>query len=163
MKKNSLPVLLAGIIIQLGFTGCVQKADVAAELPNVKVVVDGFEQFWESEDMDLLSKIIAHDADMVNYGSDASEIFKGWDEFKAAVDQMLPAFENTQISVRDQNIKIHPSGEVAWFTEIWDWDLIYSGQSAQIPNQRLTGVLEKRNGDWVFVQFHNSVPVVPTE
>lgn len=109
--------------------------------------------------MDLLSKIMAHDEDMVNYGSDATEIFKGWEDFKSAVEQMLPAIENNKINVKDQIIKIHPSGEVAWFSEIWDWDLIFGGQSAQIPNQRLTGVLEKRNGSWVIVQFHNSVPV----
>lgn len=129
----------------------------------VKLVVDNFETFWETEDMDLLSKIMAHDEDMVNYGSDATEIFKSWEEFESAVAQMIPAFENTKIEVKDQHLKVNSAGEVAWFSEIWDWDLVYSGQPLQIKNQRLTGVLEKRNGSWVIVQFHNSVPVSASE
>lgn len=45
------------------------------------------------------------------------------------------------------------------FTQVWDWDFLMEGQPVRSEGQRLTGVLEKRNGNWVFVQFHNSVPV----
>ncbi|MBI5914621.1 MAG: nuclear transport factor 2 family protein [Bacteroidetes bacterium] len=163
MKKISLNIILFCPIVCMSICGCEQKIDTASEMAAVKLVVDNFETFWETEDMALLSKIMAHDSDMVNYGTDATEIFKGWEEFESAVAQMIPALENMKITVRDQSIKINPSGEVAWFSEIWDWDLLFGGQQAQIPNQRLTGVLEKRNGNWVIVQFHNSVPVVATE
>lgn len=145
----------------LVMSGCTQKVDVEAEKVKVKSVVDQFEQVWETEDMELLSRIIAHDADMVNYGSDAAEHFVGWEALKEAVEKMFPSFENTKLTVKDQVIKVHPSGNVAWFSEVWDWDLVVEGQPVRSEGQRLTGVLEKRNGNWVFVQFHNSVPVVP--
>jgi uncharacterized protein (TIGR02246 family) len=158
--KNKGILNSCGLAFYLILTGCTQKIDLETEKTRIKEVVDRFEQFWETEDLDLLSKIMAHDSDMINYGSDASEIFVGWEHFNESVKSMLPAFENTKIRVRDQMIKVHSSGKMAWFSEIWDWDLIAGGQQVVIPNQRLTGVLEKRNNSWVLVQFHNSVPVV---
>jgi uncharacterized protein (TIGR02246 family) len=139
-------------------SACAPQVDLGAEKAKVKIVVDQFEQVWETEDMDLFSKIMAHDADMVNFGSDAPEHFIGWEGLKTAVEQMFPALENTKITVRDQVIKVHPSGHLAWFSQFWDWELLMGGQPARLE-YRFTGVLEKRNGNWVFVQFHNSVPV----
>jgi len=146
-------------ILALVMSGRIQEVDIEAEKAKVKSVVDQFEQFWETEDMDLLARIMAHDADMVNYGSDAAEHFVGWEALKESVEKMLPSLENTKITVKDQVIKVHPSGNVAWFSEVWDWDLVVEGKPVHSGDQRLTGVLEKRNGSWVLVQFHNSVPV----
>ena len=140
-------------------SGCTQKVDLEAEKARVKTVVDQFEQVWETDDMELFSRIIAHDADMVNYGTDAAEHFVGWAPLREAVDQMFSAFENTNLTVKNQVIKVHPSGNVAWFSELCDWDLVAEGQPVHLEGCRFTGVLEKRNDNWVFVQFHNSVPV----
>ena len=140
-------------------SACTQKVDLEAEKAKVKTVVDQFAQVWETEDMELFSKIMAHDADMVNYGTDAAEYLVGWEALKEAVEKMFPSFENIKITVKDQVIKVHPSGNVAWFSEAWDWDLVVEGQPVRSEGGRFTGVLEKRNGNWVFVQFHNSVPV----
>jgi len=147
------------LIILLINAGCTQKADIETEKAKVKSVVDQFEQVWEKEDMELFSRIIAHDSDMVNYGTDAAEYFVGWEALKKAIEEMFPVFEKIKITVRDQFIKVHSSGNVAWFSEIWDWDLIAEGEPVRIDGCRFTGVLEKRNNNWIFVQFHNSVPV----
>jgi len=135
------------------------KVEVEAEKAKVKSVVDQFEQFWETKDMELLSRIMAHDADMVNSGTDAAEYFVGWEMLRESVEKMLPSLENIKITVKDQVIKVHHSREVAWFSEIWDWDLVVEGKPVRSEGQRLTGVLEKRSGNWVFAQFHNSLPV----
>ncbi|MBI2617541.1 nuclear transport factor 2 family protein [Candidatus Gottesmanbacteria bacterium] len=133
--------------------------DIEAEKAKVKSVIDQFQQIWETKDMELLSKIIAHDAEMVNFGTDAFEHFVGWEALKKAVEKMLPSFENIKIAVRNQVVKVHPSRNVAWFSQVWDWGLMVEGKPVHSEGQRFTGVLEKRNGKWVFVQFHNSVPV----
>ena len=160
MTKRILP-LSAVITVCFSLNSCIPQQSVStdAEKAKVKSVVDDFKNFWETEDMNLFSKIIAHDADMVNYGTDANEVFVGWDALKDSISQMLPAIEKTKIKVRNQVIKVDADGNAAWFSEIWDWDLMFGGQPVQLPNQRLTGVLEKRAGNWVIVQFHNSVPV----
>lgn len=133
--------------------------DIEDEKAKVKSVVDQFKQFWETKDMRLLSRIMAHDDDMVNFGSDKPEYFVGWDAFKQAAKEMIQVLDDVRIAVKDQVIKVHPTGNVAWFSQVWDWDLKVEGKSVHSEGQRVTGVLEKRNGQWVFVQFHNSVPV----
>lgn len=135
------------------------KVEIEAERAKVKSVVDQFAQFWETKDMELLSRIMAHDTDMVNYGSDAPEYFVGWEVLRGSVEKMLSSLQNIKITVRNQVIGVHHSGEVAWFSEVWDWDLVVEGKPVRSEGQRLTGVLENRSGNWVFVQFHNSVPV----
>ena len=156
MKK--LFALLFGATL-LGMSGCAQTVDLEAERAKVKTVVEQFEHVWETEDMELFSRIMAHDADMVNYGTDAAEHFVGWEALKESVQKMFPSFENIKLTVKDQVIKVHASGNVAWFSEIADWDLVVEGKPVRSEGCRFTGVLEKRNGNWVFVQFHNSVPV----
>lgn len=136
-----------------------QKVDIEAEKTRVKSVVDQFEQVWETKDMELFSRIMSHDADMVVYGSDAPEQWVGWEPLKESVEKMLLSFEKTRITVKERVIKVHPSGNVAWFSEVWDWDMVVEGKQVHSEGQRLTGVLEKRNDNWVFVQIHNSVPV----
>lgn len=155
--KNVFVWLFTAAYVAL--SGCTQKVDLEAETVKVKSVVDQFAQVWESEDMELFSRIMAHDADMVVYGSDAPEHWVGWEPLKESVEKMLTSLENTKITVREQSIKVHPSGTVAWFSEVWDWDMVLEGKAVRSEGQRLTGVLEKRNGNWVFVQIHNSVPV----
>lgn len=134
------------------------QVDLEVEKARVKLAVDQFEQVWETKDMELFSRIMAHDADMVVYGSDAPEHWVGWEPLKESVQKMLSSL-NAKITVKEQIIKVHPFGNVAWFSEIWDWDMVLEGKAVRSEGQRLTGVLEKRNGSWVFVQIHNSVPV----
>ena len=147
------------VVVFLGLSACTQKVDLEAEKAQVKTVVDQLEQLFETEDMDLFSRIYAHDSDMVIFGTDAAERFVGWEAVKESFQQSFASFENTKLTVKDQVIKVHQSGEVAWFSEIMDWDLVAQGQPVTIQGTRLTGVLEKRNGNWVIVQVHASVPV----
>jgi hypothetical protein len=66
--------------------------------------------------------------------------------------------ENTKVEIRNQVINVDPSSRLAWYSEVCDMDLIMNGHSMQIKNQRYTGVLQKRNSNWVIVQFHHSIP-----
>jgi ketosteroid isomerase-like protein len=143
----------------LAISGCAPKVDLEAEKAKVKAVVDQFGQLLETEDMALFSKIMAQDPDMVNFGTDAAERWVGYETLKESVQQQFAAFDSTKLSVRDQVIKVHDSGNVAWFSEVADWDVAAQGQPVHIAGSRITGVLEKRNGNWVFAQFHASVPV----
>jgi len=156
MKELLMWLCAAALLLR---SGCIREVNLEAEKAKVKSVLDQFEQVWETKDMGLFGRIMAHDADMVVYGSDAPEHWVGWETVKESVEKMIPSFESTRITVKEQAIKVHPSGNVAWFSEVWDWDMVVEGKSVSSEGQRLTGVLEKRDGNWVFVQIHNSVPV----
>ncbi len=134
-----------------------QKADMNAEKAKVTLVVNEFTKIWETKDMTRLSKIVVHDSDMVNYGINSNLVFVGWNALKDSIAKMWSLMEMKKMDVRNQVINVNPSGNVAWYSELCDMNLLYSGHPMQILNQRYTGVLEKRNGNWVIVQFHNSI------
>lgn len=155
--KNLFSVSIVALFFVL--SGCTQKVNLEAEKSNVKSVVDQFIQSLETENIDLFAKIMAHDADMVNFGTDAAERWVGWQDLKESVEKQFASFENTKLTVKDQVIKVNPSGNTAWFSEVADWDVSVQGEPIHIEGSRITGVLEKRNGNWVCVQFHTSVPM----
>lgn len=156
MKKKFAIVFI--IITALYATNCsAQTIDINAEKAKVKLVVDEFYKTFETKDIKLLSGIVAHDSDMVNYGINANLIFVGWNALRDSLTKMLAVMEKTKMNIKNQVINVEPAGNVAWFSEMCDMDFEYAGHPMQINGQRYTGVLEKRNGKWVIVQFHNSV------
>jgi len=72
--------------------------------------------------------------------------------------QQFDELENILISIRDQKIKINKSGTTAWFSQILNYNYIYQDETMSFEGIRFTGVLEKRDGNWVLVQGHLSVP-----
>ena len=155
---RNLFILFIGTLI-LAIGGCNPKVDIEAERTKANTVVNQMIQALETQDMKLFAKITAHDSDMVNFGTDAAERWVGWNALEESLEQQFASFDKTKLAVKDQVIKINSSGNVAWFSEIVDWNLIAQGQPTHINGSRITGVLENRNGTWLIVQFHVSVPV----
>jgi len=157
------------LVILLCFTfGCQQKGeevaeeaviDIEAEKAAVKTMLDEWIQCIETEDMELASKIFASDDDLVAFGTDAAEHFIGWEPFKESLQKQFDAAENVDASTREEVVKVHKSGEVAWISFLLDMEVTSLGESFSLEGMRLTGVMEKRNGNWVVVQVHASVPV----
>lgn len=58
-----------------------------------------------------------------------------------------------------EDIKVADLGNVARFSEIMDFSVASKGESINAKGIRIAGVLEKRDGNWVFVQYHFSIPV----
>jgi ketosteroid isomerase-like protein len=150
---------LSSAIVMLLIISCAPQVDIEAERAMVKSVVDQFAQVFETEDLELFSRIMSHDEDMVNFGTDAAERWVGWNVLKESMLQQFASFENSQLSVNAQVIKVHESGNTAWFSQVTDWNFVVQGEPVSIKGVRMTGVLENRNGNWVIVQFHGSVPV----
>jgi ketosteroid isomerase-like protein len=155
-------IVLVVLVTSLVISGCTQNVDIDldAEKVKVKTLLDQYIQATETGDIELFSQICAHDDDMVNFGTEASERIVGWDGLKELMEAQFAATENSKLIVKDQVIKVHCSGEVAWFSEIIDWEMMHQDQEVKMEGLRATGVLEKRNGEWVILQTHYSVPVV---
>jgi ketosteroid isomerase-like protein len=129
------------------------KADAA------KAAVDQFNQLFESEDMAAFDRLFAHDADAVSFGTDAAERFVGFDALRKSVTTQFASFEGSKLAVRDEVVTVSRGGDVAWFSEVVDWDTKAGGEAVSLKGSRFTGVLEKRDGEWKVVQFHASMPV----
>ena len=132
--------------------------DLTAEEAAARAVVDMWLQMWENEDVALFDEAFSHDPDMIIFGTDAAEYWVGYETARESIELQLGVFEDTQGSVRNQVVKVHESGEVAWFTEMMDMEVV-SGDELVELTVWFSGVLEKRNDGWKIVQFHASVPI----
>lgn len=66
-------------------SACIKKVDIEAEKVQLKTVVYHLEQTLEAENMELLSKIMAHDPDMVIFGTDSSKHIVVWEPLREAI------------------------------------------------------------------------------
>jgi ketosteroid isomerase-like protein len=144
---NAMPASLGG------FT-----PDTEAEAAALQVLKQ-FGRMWESEDMDTFDRIIARDAEMVVIGTDAAEFIVGYEDFRKARAAQFASFENVEFNVKGRSLDVSESGAVAWFTEQFDLFTVAEGDPVSLEDLRLSGVMEKRDGQWQMVQLHTSMPV----
>ena len=140
-------------------SSCMQQVDFDAEKEQVNAVLDICNKGWESQDLTAISSVYAHDPDMIAFGTDLAERFVGWEDLEKSLKEMFASFNDLTYQISNRTIKISKSGDVAWFTEIQDIKLIVNEEKRELKNGRNTGVLEKRDGKWVIVQSHFSLPV----
>jgi ketosteroid isomerase-like protein len=156
---RSLSIYLVSAMVLIAGCTTAQKVDVGTEKAQVRQVLNEYQQVFENGDTTLFFRIMAHDSDMVNFGTDAAERWVGWNELKESTKQQMATFHNTSLVISDQVIHVAPTGNIAWFSEVGDLNTTVGDQPVEVRGMRVTGVLEKRAGEWLFVQIHHSVPV----
>ena len=153
--KLCASLVVAGLLL----AACTIESDSEAEATAAKIVVDDFWKAISTQDVDLLSRIVAHDEKLVIFGTDAAERWIGSSAFLSAEEEMMQLFDVVSLNRLEETFQIHPRGGVAWFSTVFDLEIDVGGEVASFSGLRTTGVLEKRNGAWVIVQAHTSVPV----
>ena len=110
-----------------------------------------------TKDRPLLEGIIAHDADLFIFHPDSKSTVVGWDAFARNFSTWMdPRFKATSFDVRDLRITFSRSADVSWFSAVLDDLAEWDGKPTGWKDTRWTGVLEKRDGNWVIVQMHFS-------
>ena len=126
---------------------------------RVQRTIDAFFEAMDAQDMERMSALIARDANMVHFGTDEAERWVGWEALEESTQDMFEGLESYEVSISDQVINLSASGDVAWFSQIVDSDVTTRSEQVETRAARFTGVLEKREGTWRFVQSHLSLPV----
>jgi ketosteroid isomerase-like protein len=96
--------------------------------------------------------LFAPDADTTLIGSEVGEIARGPMEIRPFLEDL---FDQPQtFSWEWDDVSISSSGDVAW---LWtEGALVINGRSER--PYRITGVLERREGRWLWSLFHGSEP-----
>jgi uncharacterized protein (TIGR02246 family) len=134
-------------------------AEKGGEAAAVKAVVMASIQGWDRKDAAAILAPHVKDADAVTFGTDAAEYWIGHDALKAAVEKQCKATESQKTTVRDLRVKMLAGGKAAVVTYLMDAEGKSSGESFALKGMRVTAVLEKRQGKWMVVSTHGSVPV----
>lgn len=128
------------------------------ERTAVESLVDEFFEAMDARDRRRFSALNAHDADVVHVGTDADERWVGWEELAAATVDRFRSLRSFRVTSRDRRVKLLATGEAACFSDVVDVTIQSDAGTTRLENARLTGVAEKRNGRWVLVQTHLSLP-----
>ena len=110
----------------------------------------------KSKDIELLYSVIANDTNYIEVDPH-DRVVKGFQDFKRNEEfWMSPDFKAIRYEIKDLNINFSKSGNVAWFFCMLDDINEWKGQPVNWENTRWTGVLEKRDNNWIIVQMHFS-------
>jgi len=155
MKKLTLAAL---VLTVAALSGCSEKPATAADEKAVESVLDNLSQALETQDLTIFSDVISHDPNMVFFGFGPDERWVGYKALENAIRDKMDRYDNLHLIPHDREVTIGPSGDVAWFSELLDWNMMIDGGAVNMKNARFSGVLEKDNGVWKIVQFHLSSP-----
>lgn len=130
--------------------------DIEAERPLVEKAIHNSIGWAKNKDIELLYSVIANDPNYIEVDPH-DRVVRGFQDFKKNEEfWMSPDFKAIRYEIKDLNINFSKSGDVAWFFCMLDDINEWKGQPVNWENTRWTGVLEKRDNNWIIVQMHFS-------
>jgi ketosteroid isomerase-like protein len=152
-------MIFAGLLL-LTFCSCAPKADIQAEKAAVRAIIDSLKTASETNNSDILARIVSHSSDNVFFGTDSAERWVGYESIIDAFKRTIASVEpGSQMTLRDVVVGVSSDGDAAWVSYLTDWKGKSQGQPFEFYGLRGTAVLEKQNGKWNIVHVHASVPV----
>ncbi len=162
-RAGLISILFLLTVILLTTTDCqkieeIAEVDVNAEKAVIERVIKDSIGWAKNKDTDLLYSCFAADENLFWFTPEATGTTHGYENFKKTVEGVFlnDAFKAVRFEVHHMKINLSRSGDVAWYSCILDDENEWNGQPASWLNTRWTGVLEKRDGNWVIVQMHFS-------
>jgi hypothetical protein len=162
MKTKSVGTGIC-IIAVFAAVSCTKSAEKANpkrdhEIALIEKTIRNSIGWAKTKDFNLLYSVIANDSNYIEVDPNPG-LIRGISDFKKnEAFWGSPDFKAIRYEIRNLRINLSASDDVAWYycelDDINEW----KGKPACWMNTRWTGVLEKREGNWVIVQMHFSFP-----
>lgn len=141
------------LMIALMASACVS---LAADDQGAEAAVRALVRANAEKDIQTLSRLMAHDADITSYTIGGRK-YVGWPDFERDMQEEFHSATTIEIPIRE--LKVWTKGDVAWY--VMEVDYIRTVARGSEPQRALlplreTGVLERRNGEWVLLSWHES-------
>lgn len=129
---------------------------IAAEVTDPESAIRRMVRANAEKDLPTLSRLMAHDADIISYAV-AGRKYIGWTEIEKG---MREEFANShKLEIPINALKVWTKGDLAWYAMELDYiRYVVDGSELKrtvLPMQE-TGVLERRNGSWQLLSWHES-------
>ncbi len=149
---RGLSVCLVSAIILLGSTS----VDATADDQDAESAVRALVKANAEKDMQTMSRLMAHDADITSYTIGGRK-YVGWSNLEQDIQEEFQSTATIEIPIRE--LKVWTKGDLAWYA--MEVDYIRTTTDQNEPHRALlplreTGVLERRNGQWVLLSWHES-------
>ena len=109
-----------------------------------------------ARDLTTLSKFLSHDADAIGYAMDGHK-YVGWPAHEAEMRTEFGAVHKLELPI--SYLKVWQKGDVAWFAMELDYIRYLTAEDdseRMVLPMRETGVMERRDGRWILVAWHES-------
>ena len=125
-------------------------------MPNAHETVNAYFDALVARDAETLIEMMHPAKHYVKIGTDAGEVVEGSEDIAAYYRNHVASTED--FSIRIINFDVQERDDVAWFYTQQVWKLKWQGVLEEFV-MRMTGVLEKVDKVWKFVQIHASIGV----
>ena len=139
------------VIFLLVFQAFAQSEDPSTPEDVLRALV----QANAAKDLAGMERFMSHDPDMISYTIGGRK-YVGWADFARDMRLEFDSVERLEIPITD--LAVWTRGDTAWFAMELDYTRYVAGEKSEgtvIP-LRETGVLERRNGTWILVAWHES-------
>jgi ketosteroid isomerase-like protein len=124
----------------------------AATRSEILAVLGDFRAAVAEKRLEGVLTLLAPDADTTIIGSSIGEIARGPMEIRPFLENVFDSPDT--ISWEWDDVNVSCAGDVAW---LWtEGALVLNGRSDR--SYRISGVLERRQGRWLWCLFHGSEP-----
>lgn len=126
--------------------------DIARERKAVETAINDFFTAYQGKDLAGMKKLFSQSPDVFWFGTDSSEVIKGWSEWENQMNADWQLLESvTMGGVRNLAIQMDSDAQLASAVYEVPADVVIGGQ----PNHilfRFSGTLVKEEGKWKFIQ-----------
>lgn len=154
-------LIVSYIFISIFISGCskVNEVNVYSDKEKIEKTIGNSIGWALNKDTNILFESFSRGTELFILHPDSGSSVNGFEEFKKRTAIFLnPKFKATDFKLKNLRIDISESGDVAWYFCNLDDHCEWDGKPVGWDNVRWTGVLEKRNNNWVIVQMHFSFP-----
>ena len=146
--------LTSAVIMFVGIAQAVESR--AADSTGPEATIRTLVRANAEKDLTTLSRLMAHDPDITSYTIGGRK-YLGWPEFEREMREEFDSVRKLEIPIHE--LKVWTKGDLAWFAMELDY-IRFVGDAADpkrtvIP-LRETGVLERRQGQWMLLSWHES-------
>jgi len=148
------------VVLLFGIVGCAKTpvtVDSDKTLTEVQNAIGKVYEIWETKDINSVKEIYAEN--VVGFGTDESEYWKGIDEFEPSIKTQMTAINDLDFDFKNETIHISPSGDMASYSHKVDMTFTSQGEPGKLNDVRISGVLVKKGSSWKHVQLHWSIGV----
>ena len=148
------------VVLLFGIVGCAKTpvtVDSDKTMTEVQNAIGKVYEIWETKDIDSVKEIYAEN--VVGFGTDESEYWKGIDEFEPSIKTQMTAINDLDFDFKNETIHISPSGDMASYSHKVDITFTSQGEPGKLNDVRISGVLVKKGSSWKNVQSHWSIGV----
>ena len=122
-----------------------------ADNTELETTVRALVQANAEKDLPAMSKLMAHDADIISY-SIGGRKYVGWSNLERDIKEEFEKVAALDLPISE--LKVWSKGDIGWYTMELDYVRVLGqgpGQERAVLPLRETGVLERRNGQWILL------------